>query len=644
MNRVPTTFALLLLLAALAALAPLAARADEAAVRREFREALADARAGRTPTHEDSAALRDYVLFPYLEASRIQSLIARAPPGTADNAAERFIAGHPDLAVTRELRRQWLLDLARRQQWSSFLAHYEADGAELACDRWQARIALDNTPALKDELLAFWADAAQMPAACVPPFAWLEASGALTPTAIEQRARKALGAGNSTLANWLIAKLPAERAAPLRAWADLLDDPGEALAALAAAPQRAFEWPAVDDAFTRYARRDPDAAAALLARFDRARFTTAQEAELSRALALGYAWSRKAEALSWFQKLPAEAIDASVREWRVRSALWNRQWPLALQWAQAMPPAELDDPRWTYWRARASEKLGRKDEARTLYRKLAQDNGYYSVLAAWRLGERYTPRARKLDDVAEMQARLLQSPPLQRARELFLVDEINWANAEWRTATQDLSPADRAQAALLAARWGWHWQAVLGLTQLSATDVLDVLYPRTIYDDEIAGAARQSGLPPAWIYGVVRQESLFLPQAVSSSDALGLLQLKLGTARDVARKIGARRPDREDLFDPALNLTLGSAYLRQMTDRYDGQFVLTVAAYNAGPNAVARWLPDLPMDADVWIENVPYNETRGYVQRIAWHIAVHDWQLSGKIRDFDELLQPVRRP
>lgn len=641
MIRLPKTLALLLVLATLL---PLGARANEDTLRREFRTALADARAGRTPAQEDSAALRAYVLFPYLEGARIQSLIARAPAGTADSAAERFLSSYGDVVIAREVRRLWLLDLAKRQQWGKFLERYEADTAELACYRWQARIAIDNSPALKDELLAFWVDAAQMPSACVPPFNWLEASGALTPAAIEQRARKALAAGNTSLASWLIAKLPAERAAPLRSWAQLLDDPATALRVLADAPQQRFEWQAFIDGFTKLARRTPESAEALLARFDRARFSAVQYGELGRALALGYAWSRKPEALRWFRTLPAEVVDTPVREWRVRSALWNREWVQALQWAQDFPPEERDESRWAYWRARSSEQLGRKDEARALYRQLAQDNGYYSVLAAWRLGERYRPRARKLEPVGEVQARLLQTPAVRRARELFFVEEMNWANAEWNAATKGLPADERAQAALLASRWGWHWQAVLGLTQSGATDVLEVLYPRTAYHSEIARAAKQSSLPSAWIYGVMRQESLFLRQAVSSSDALGLLQLKLGTARDVARALGLPRPNREDLFDPELNVTLGAGYLRQMTDRYLGQFVLTVASYNAGPNAVKRWLPEQPMDADVWIENVPYNETRGYVQRIAWHIAVHDWQLTGKIRDFDELLRPVRRP
>src|SRR3546814_11206867 len=107
-----------------------------------------------------------------------------------------------------------------------------------------------------------------------------------------------------------------------------------------------------------------------------------------------------------------------------------------------------------------------------------------------------------------------------------------------------------------------------------------------------------------------------LVQGLSPAAARGLLQRKLGPAREAARKAGRPRPDRDDLFDAETKSARGSAYLRQMTDRYGGQFVLTVASYNAGPNAVARWLPDAPLDADVWIEYVPYNETRKYVEQI----------------------------
>lgn len=636
-----------LVLGALLLAAPLLAMTDDKGIRQQFRAALERTRAAQASPPPDSEALRRYVLYPYLQATRIQSLLSRGAPGAADAAAAAWLSAYPDLPVSGELRRQWLVDLAARNAWPQLLANDDPRDADpnLVCMRWQARIATATEPlAVRAPLLSFWTAAPQMPAACTPPFDWLAAQNVISDEAREQRARKALGAGNTSLARALIAPLPAARAAPLQQGLALLENPQEALGTIAADPRQRFEWPALAAGFQKLARRDPVAAQAVLAQFDRSRIEPGQYGELSRAAALGLAWDRDPGAVAAFQALPGIAVDDSVREWRIRAALWRGDWTLAANWLQTLPPPVAAEPRWTYWRARSAEQLGRKDEAKALYATLSQDNGYYSVLASSRLGARYEPRARALDADQTTQQRLLQSPALMRARELYYVDELRWADREWRAATQNLDAADGIQAALLASHWGWHWQSVPLLTRFDAGDALDLLYPRKAYADEIKHAAKVSDLPAAWIYGVMRQESLFLRQAVSSADALGLLQLKLGTARDAARRAGLPAPAREDLFDVETNLALGSAYLRQMTDRYGGQFVLTVASYNAGPNAVARWLPDAPLAADVWIENVPYTETRKYVERIAWHIAVHDWQTSGKIRDFDQLLQPVRRP
>lgn len=645
MTRTKTVFSVLF---ALMLMAPWVCRAsDDAAIRQQFRDALTAARADQMQVQADSAALRDYVLYPYLQATRIQTRISRGIAGSADADAARWLNAYPDLPVSRELRRQWLIDIAGRSDWPLFLAQDDPANSDpaLVCYRWQARIAnTPDAPELRSALLAFWATAPQMPSACNPPFDWLQAQNLISDAALEQRARKALAAGNANLAGVLVKRLPASRAAPLQQWLRLLQDPKAALADIAADPRQNFEWEALDAGFQKLSRRDPPTAQRVLAQFDRNRLSDAQYGELRRAVALGLAWDRDPAAIAAFQAVPEAAVDDLTREWRVRAALWAGDWQLAADWLQTMPAAVAADPRWQYWRARCAEKLGRKGEAKAGYGALVQDNGYYSVLAAWRLDRRYEPRTRKLDVDHAVQKQLLnRNAALLRARELYEVDEVRWADSEWRTATATLNDAERLQAALLASDWGWHWQAVLMLTRLEDSDALAQMYPKKAYEDEIKHAAKRSDLPPAWIYGVMRQESLFLRQAVSSSDALGLLQLKLGTARDAARKAGLPRPDREDLFDAETNIALGSAYLRQMTDRYGGQFVLTVASYNAGPNAVARWLPDTPLDADVWIENVPYNETRKYVERIAWHIAVHDWQTSGRIRDFDELLQPVHR-
>jgi soluble lytic murein transglycosylase len=160
----------------------------------------------------------------------------------------------------------------------------------------------------------------------------------------------------------------------------------------------------------------------------------------------------------------------------------------------------------------------------------------------------------------------------------------------------------------------------------------------------VRAAAVQSRVRDDFIYAVMRQESLFDPRAVSPADARGLMQLLPATAERTARRWKLPVPDLDGLFEPETNIRLGAAYLRDMTERFGDQPLLTLAAYNAGPNAAARWLPDAPMDPDVWMENIPYNETRDYVQRILWHIAVFGFVEQGEPQDLGEFLRPVARP
>ena len=640
MTMTPQSLLVLLLMWALAW--PVAAQDD--ARRAAFQAALTQAEAGVTPTTPDTAALREYRLYPYLQAARLQSAVQRQPGDATDVAVLRFLDEYPNLPVSRDLRRQWLNSLAQRAQWPAFLAQYRADSADpgLNCHRYQARIETGDLAGLQDELTAFWVEAPQMSQACVAPFRWLQAQGQLTPARTEQRARKALSDGNVELSDWLIKQLPETQRAPLAQWQRLLRDPPRELGVIAGDASIRFEWPALLAGFSRYARRDSSGAQALLQRFDRRRFEPGQYEELQRWAALGLSWDRKPEALAAFRAIPETAQDARTHEWRIRSALWNRQLEQASQWLHQLPADMAAEPRWIYWRARVLEVLGRGRQSPPIYRTLTEDNGYYGLLSAWRLGEPYRARSRPLARDADLQAQLLQRPALLRARELNAIGRANWANAEWRDATADLDAAGRVQAAQLASAWGWHVQAVSMLAQANAGDALEWTHPDA-YAAEIRRAAQHTNLQTAWIYGVMRQESLFHPQAVSSANAYGLLQLLLPTAQGVARRWQMPAPTRESLFRPEVNVPLGAAYLREMTDRFDGQFLLTLAAYNAGPNAVPRWLPEQPMDADFWIENVPFNETRGYLQRILWHMAARA-TLDGKPLDVTPLLQPVHRP
>ena len=139
----------------------------------------------------------------------------------------------------------------------------------------------------------------------------------------------------------------------------------------------------------------------------------------------------------------------------------------------------------------------------------------------------------------------------------------------------------------------------------------------------------------------MRQESLFRKDAVSRADARGVMQMLPGTAAAVARRWQISSSAREGLFDPAVAIPLGAAHLRELLDRYGGQLALSLAAYNAGPAAVARWLPHGRLDADVWIENIPYNETRGYVQHILEHIIAFAWVRNAEPPRLETLLPAI---
>jgi soluble lytic murein transglycosylase len=230
-----------------------------------------------------------------------------------------------------------------------------------------------------------------------------------------------------------------------------------------------------------------------------------------------------------------------------------------------------------------------------------------------------------------------------RAHELVLCDMEAPAVAEWRAAYTGLARPQQVQAIGLAARWGWYLQAIAAAAKLGLFNDYDLLYPQP-YDSEVRKGATLTGLPTDLIYAIIRQESLYRADARSSAGALGLMQLLPETARRTARAWGLPLRSTAALLEPSVNVPLGSAYLRGLYDRNGGQASLAIGSYNAGPGAVRRWLPESPMDMDVWVENIPYNETRLYVQRVSWHMVVFGWLGERKPRDVAGWLGKIRAP
>jgi soluble lytic murein transglycosylase len=306
-----------------------------------------------------------------------------------------------------------------------------------------------------------------------------------------------------------------------------------------------------------------------------------------------------------------------------------------------MSESNRQTARWRYWAARAAAQLHDSSQARRLYESLLRDDNYYSGMAAARLHRAVVPRLQTLPLDQELLASIERVPAMERARELFLCGMRQEALAEWQLGFGALSEAERLQSIGLAASWRWYDQAIAVATAQQVFNDYVLLYPRP-FDIQVEQGAHLAQLRPELIYGVLRQESLYRVDAVSSADARGLMQLQLDTARRTARHWKRPQPDLSDLFDPATSILLGAARLRTLLDQFDGQIAAALAAYNAGANAAMRWLPGKPVDSDVWIENIPYSETRVYVQRILWHVVTFTWLHTKEAQETNSWLTPIR--
>jgi len=632
---------LVCLLALPAGRAAAQAAPDTERLRGEFVAAYERARAGRLAIAEDGEALQGYVLYPYLQAARLAQGLVRAtdPWSETDEEVRGFLGFFGDEPVGWSLRYTWLQSLARREQWPAFLEHYRDDVAddELYCDYLRARVALGPHDGLTALIVETYLTPRQLPLQCEPVFQWLRGQGALTDAVIEQRVRLLLENGQSGFGRVIARRLAEARAAPFLRWADLLERPATAFDALIADPA-GIEPVIALDAWESFARNAPGAALdryeSLLGALDLDR---AAASPFARALALGLAWDRRPEALEYFARVAAADLDDYALEWQARAALWAGDLARARASIAAMSPELRASAAWRYWAARAEADRGEREQR---YGSLLADDNFYAALAAARLGERAIPHPRALPLDEARVAAIGARAPFVRSFELLAVGLPVAAVREWRHGYRALAEADRVQTIHLALAREWFDLGVATATQHGVFDDYALLYPMP-YRHEVDAAAAASGLEPELIYAVIRQESLYRADAVSGAGARGLMQLRPGTAERVRARLGEDVRRGSNLLDPELNVALGSAELARLLERYDGQLVVALAAYNAGPAAVDRWLPAAAIDADVWIENIPYNETREYVRRVLWHRVVFGWRQSGRGLDARDWLTPV---
>lgn len=602
---------------------------DRAAQRAAFTSAWKAAQRG-AEWQTAAAGLETYPLWPYLLQADLQRRVHSVPLAEVQG----FLDSYAETPLAPRLRGAVLLAWAKSGRWQDFAALWPSVGAEadgtLRCHAWTAlhRDAPATLEALRGAA-GLWRSTPKVEPACGPAFAALEASGQLPDTERLARIEAAFAAGDLKLVGWLVAKLPAT----------LARDPGRRLAlrqALAQTLQQALGWKdeastrtLLVEALTRMAQRDPRGAEVwrlkLGAKFA---FSATEQQSIQEAIALAASIDGLDEAAGWLRRLPAAPYrEPRLHEWAARYWLGRGDLAATRTVLAHAPESVLAQPRWRYTLARTLELGGDHATARAHYQAIATDTGFFPFLAADRLGLDYALCERPYAPDATQQQALKAHSGWQRAMEWRALDQRGLAIREIEHLLPGLSHAERVQLAGLLLEQRWYEMTVTVLGPQEFQRYYRLRFPRP-WAKHIDRHAQAQGLDPAWTSGLIRAESAFNRHANSSANARGLMQLLPGTARQLVGKRAAA----PDLYHAPTNLRLGTRYLRLQLDRFEGDPLATTAAYNAGPNAVARWLPKASRQwPELWVETIPFYETRDYVARVLAFSVVYDWRADGKI-------------
>ena len=331
-----------------------------------------------------------------------------------------------------------------------------------------------------------------------------------------------------------------------------------------------------------------------------------------------------------------------VQEALILAALTNKDWPNVVAFIMRLDETERAKQRWQYWLGRAQRALAAAPDDATPIENpwiaLADDRQYYGFLAAESLGQAPALNDKSTRPDVEAVNAMQQRPPMQRLIELYAIGDRSDARREWAMLLPNLDPPQRAAAAYLIADIGWIDLSIMAANAAELRDDLSLRFPSP-FTPTFVKESRASAVPISFLYGVARQESAFAPAARSSAGALGLMQLMPATAAATARNAGEPIPLTAALFDPVVNVHVASRHLAELLERYDGNRVLVAAAYNAGSHRVDRWLRDRPArPADIWIETIPFAETRDYVKNVLAFAYIYGQRLGHptKFLDADE--------
>lgn len=589
----------------------------------------------------DRAAIADHALAGYVDYHRLKARL----PGATTREVQAFIDANADSPLAGWMRGQAISAYGEAGRYQDLLAVADGEpgGTARQCHYYAALLGSDPATAAEGGR-ALWRAGHSQPDACDPLFNTLRARGEIGPEQVWERLTLAWQAGETGMVGYLGRQLSDDWAGA-RAALERLDDDLSAITRVPSCigPDCRGSGALFAAAMHDYTRADTEAALAAWRRLSpQLGIDEAHRHEIEHDLAFYSLVRDVGPNRDWVDGVLPRLDDTDLTVLRIRVALADRDWGGVLAWADRLPAEEASDARWQYWQARALEQLGDDDGANAAYARAAEQRSFYGFAAADHLDQPYAlNRADTSVDEARRQE-IAALPAVQRTEALLRIGEPDLANSEWYAAAARVSP-DRAMAmADYASRRDWPARLVQTTIAAQLWDALEWRFPEA-YRDDFLQWGRRHNVDPYLLMGIARRESAYNPEALSPVGARGLMQLMPGTASQVSRKLGMADPGRFGVLEPSVNIRLGSAYIGEMLERYRGNRLAATAAYNAGPGRVDRWLRDAPQQFDLFVESIPFRETRRYVQAVlAYRVIFESLANDGDTRGV-AMLTPAER-
>lgn len=569
--------------------------------------------------------LRQYPLYPYLRLKQIQRDIRK----TRERQIHNFIKTYTATPLAKKAQASYLQYLASTRQWRKFHNNYQRlplTSSYYSCYHLQAKIKIKLTKGIDKQIEKLWNVGKSQPKTCDPVFSYWEKRGKLTSSIAYQRSWKAINAKNYKIAKYAQKKVTNKtHQQKLNTFWKVKKNVSLIAQKATLANKSPYNADIAAYAIRKLASKQRDLALKTWLR-DRQRFDFSAEQRKYLNVYFGNKFAKQTQydpkALNVLQKIDPNYKYDEVSEWKVRLALIPQNWQLVSKLIKKMPKQLREQNRWIYWLETAKQKLNPKSGV-AKYQKIINKRDFYGFMAAEVTGKPFNLNHQKTSISTQVNAKLLKNPAIQRIAQLVKLNQTSLAYQEWRLLKDSLNREQQLAVGYLVNKWGWYIQGIRIAAKLKAWDELDIRFPRS-QNKLFSQWGQKRSIGSTWPVAIARQESAYNQYARSSAGARGFMQLMPATAKLTAKKYNVPYKSKRDLFNPDTNIALGTAYLRQMMDKFNNR-AHSSAAYNAGPHRADRWLKSrghLPLD--IWIETIPFNETRHYVQNVLTYAVIYD--------------------